>query len=995
MRLPETPTKMEDLGLLKRLKEYVDKKATWKVDNEAVGEKESQSCATLYTNIIDVIEKAIAPLLDKINAREMSTFTLHDRMHGYKVAHIMWYIISEERSEKLTPPEIALLIYSAFIHDIGMALSPHEREKRLDPSSDLWDQLEFDEDLKDRIEELKAKSEDKDLGETVRERNRQKLAIAEEAMLCADTRDRHSSKDRYKAILVMLQEFHIKEPEKIPDFKSCLSFDGDSFEDKLLMICESHNMDAVVLSEMDEIDINKPKFAKDYPVGCCEADLHMVAAALRIADILDFDRERTPPMLFHYLLPGTLTDIEDRAVVEWSKHLSISNWSIEENEIVFRGRCNNHIIHHAVVNFAEIIEREIISTRDTFVVRDAHTFPFKIPLNIKTNIEEIGYKYVPYKFELDDERVYKLLMGGAIYDNPLMAVRELIQNAVDACMYRDKITQLYETAVTPGKENRITITYEEPTDDFKFPKLIIEDSGSGMDKFILENYFLRVGRSFYDSIEFNRNRIELRKKNLDFAPISEFGIGFLSCFLLTDSLNIETAMWKGIRGDTDKMILQIDGPTRLIKLSVGLNKGMAPFNGTKITLLLNRGNPDDKESSPPSWAQIKEYLISICHSLYYPLRLRHNRKTKEIEEVIIRPKAFNVPVIDEIKDNSIKIPVKDEKAGIEGEIVLFNNFNLLRSEKEKAKKAQIDFSEGARVYQEEAILGIIRGGFLCGGIPGIPKSLRHDSSGCVNLKWSENKNKRLLLPNLSRNSIAHNEEIKYAIFKIWLSYLLDNEEHINKGFLHGLYVPLYEIVKIEKLQWLGNYNAYTLYKLVKKDWQCYPKLADALPKWEKGEGELFYDPTEPLLSTFLGNLILSRITRLKMRPEAKYYLAGPVKDWFEILSSCSDFISNNIKWPLFIEYAGGIEELLYYEYPGSYHLNLKFKDRLNSFDENESQRLVDLFEKLVDSIQKGRIAYLSQYELSLFNKAKDLIGDLVIGSYNITKRIDEYGPSQN
>ena len=183
---------------------------------------------------------------------------------------------------------------------------------------------------------------------------------------------------------------------------------------------------------------------------------------------------------------------------------------------------------------------------------------------------------------LSVDRVYQLLMGGAIYDNPLMAVRELVQNAVDACSYRDALTQVQEPGFQPDTKNRITITYEEPTDKQPYPILRVADTGTGMDKWAIERWFLKVGRSFYNSTEFNRSRIELRKQNVDFAPVSEFGIGFLSCFLLADRVEVETAMWESMRGDIRKRHLEIDGPTRLIRIRETANEGLKRFKGTSI-----------------------------------------------------------------------------------------------------------------------------------------------------------------------------------------------------------------------------------------------------------------------------------------------------------------------------------------------------------------------------------------------------------------------------
>ena len=55
----------------------------------------------------------------------MGEFTLHDGDHLFRVLMLMGKLLSPEKLEELTVPELMLLILSAFFHDIGMA--PEEK----------------------------------------------------------------------------------------------------------------------------------------------------------------------------------------------------------------------------------------------------------------------------------------------------------------------------------------------------------------------------------------------------------------------------------------------------------------------------------------------------------------------------------------------------------------------------------------------------------------------------------------------------------------------------------------------------------------------------------------------------------------------------------------------------------------------------------------------------------------------------------------------------
>ncbi len=295
MQIPETPSSVVELDLMKRLDAYANGSVSWNSDKSEIGTTARQACRTLHTNLTNLVNGLFAFILDRVTAREMETFTMHDRVHGRKVAHLMWHILKPERREQLTPPEIALMLLAAHLHDLGMGLSPAERAVRLGPESDLWDKLEVQDAVRVAIEKLRKQIGDIKVSDSVKRRAEQQLFQAEEALLTQDTRERHATKLRYEEILALLAEFHQKDPTKTPDIEASLSFDGDSIRDKLVDVCVSHNEDADALVGSDEKNLDRPRFPKDFPVGRCGADLHLVAAALRLADILDFDRERTPP----------------------------------------------------------------------------------------------------------------------------------------------------------------------------------------------------------------------------------------------------------------------------------------------------------------------------------------------------------------------------------------------------------------------------------------------------------------------------------------------------------------------------------------------------------------------------------------------------------------------------------------------------------------------------------------------------------------------------
>ena len=75
-------------------------------------------------------------------------------------------------------------------------------------------------------------------------------------------------------------------------------------------------------------------------------------------------------------------------------------------------------------------------------------------------------------------------------------------------------------------------------------RIIVRDNGIGMSKQWIEKYFLNIGLSFYQSDEIVRAD---RDANIQFSFISQFGIGFLSSFLVAQQVIIKTRQ-AGSRG---------------------------------------------------------------------------------------------------------------------------------------------------------------------------------------------------------------------------------------------------------------------------------------------------------------------------------------------------------------------------------------------------------------------------------------------------------------
>ena len=129
-----------------------------------------------------------------------------------------------------------------------------------------------------------------------------------------------------------------------------------------------------------------------------------------------------------------------------------------------------------------------------------------------------------FRFTLDQNKVLELLVGDNLYQDPGVFVRELVQNAIDAVRTRREMDPHLPAKWKPQ------INIRSWMDEEGYHWFRIEDNGTGMNREIVEKYFLKVGSSYYASDDFRRDKYR-NEVDSGYQPISRFGIGILSCFM--------------------------------------------------------------------------------------------------------------------------------------------------------------------------------------------------------------------------------------------------------------------------------------------------------------------------------------------------------------------------------------------------------------------------------------------------------------------------------
>lgn len=501
--------------------------------------------------------------------RHMGEYTLHDGDHLFRVLSLMERLLTPEQVAELSIPELMLLILSAFFHDIGMAAE----EKEVLAWKKVWDtdpefaSVEEEEESANFKRHCAARPDQIGRLDSLVQQGNQSAAELLKSYLISDyIRATHA--DRARQILKR-------------DWEGKISYRDADLTAEFANICYSHNEDASSVLNFERKYLCGPN---------TYACLPLVAAILRLADLLDFDGKRTPSVLYSHLFVRHPVSIK-----EWNKHRAVDAWSISSKEIQFQVTCKHPAIQASVHAFCNTIDYELsVCNNIFFSMNEFHrsqnrdlmvSLPLKVDrskiLTRKTVEGKPEYIYRETQFTLSKAQVIDLLMGTKLYGSPEVALRELLQNSIDACLLRAALEKNWGNPYNP----EITVKYSSQNGE---DTLEIIDNGIGMDQYIIDSYYSKVGSSFYKSADFYDLKAQ---SGSDFVPTSRFGIGILSCFMVADSIVVDTRRLLAAHESSDPLNVTIEGQDSIFWIRPGQRK--VPGTSTKL-FLRKKKNPWDR-----------------------------------------------------------------------------------------------------------------------------------------------------------------------------------------------------------------------------------------------------------------------------------------------------------------------------------------------------------------------------------------------------------------
>ncbi|HBJ1652392.1 ATP-binding protein [Clostridium botulinum] len=431
---------------------------------------------------IDKMIKYSETVLPYIN-RVFTNYTSHGIEHSKMVIKYMSDLIDD--IDKISELELTVIIYCGLLHDIGMVVTDEEINNIKLNKFELT-QFKY-ECVNERIKD-------------------EKLSLQE------IIRPIHGKKSR-NYIINMFNNSDEKNLFCIPNKTNIY------FVEEVANISMSHNEDF----DWSELNLNNDDIKGDYKLNS-----QYVSLLLRIADLLDIDESRTPLYLYNLINPKGISELE------WKQHFLIENNEkiiLNKNtglkEIVFYGESNEANIHRKILKYIDYINKELKSAT-TLSETMKNEYILKIKPVVANRIRTSSFKFSDFKLTLDYSAVTNLLMGENIYGDRKYGLREIIQNSIDACKLMREEAQNIQQYRREKYNPYIRIEIDKDRN-----KLTIADNGIGMSLDILKKYFFNVGVSYYSSNEY-------KFRGYNYQPIGNYGIGFLSCFMLSDEVTVIT-----------------------------------------------------------------------------------------------------------------------------------------------------------------------------------------------------------------------------------------------------------------------------------------------------------------------------------------------------------------------------------------------------------------------------------------------------------------------
>lgn len=491
-----------------------------------------------YKNLLSVWNINKKMCQDVLNTVVMNYphYTNHDVSHCEAIITNIEMLLGEKVIRALSPTDTWLLLQAAYLHDIGMVIECKKIEQN-------WESKEFQEYL----HEMEDSNDD---------------SMAKNAKFINSLGDKLGKKENVSswpvhvrnAVTLLIAEYYRRQHAEtsgsyVKDMGSMfhLDFSFNNLIQELLIqllgdiICLHTQSGRKIL----DLDYRTNGFNADY------AHPRFIAQMLRMGDLLDADNNR-----FNSTNEFVFGEIPDSSKSHWEKHKSARHILITPDIIEYRADCESEQVYRETRNFLSWLKEEVEFW--------ALNWKAIMPKNINGSAPKLGkcellLNGVPdiqglsdLQFSISPEKAFEVIEGADIYDDKAVFLREIIQNALDACklqLWRDLLEGRYKSwidknvknvkelqpfEIEKGVFNNYGIEVNLYDYDNDHIKIVVKDNGIGLSVEQLKK-ICNVGVSYLDD---KKRKAEIESMPLWLRPTAGFGIGLQSVFLVANEFEI-------------------------------------------------------------------------------------------------------------------------------------------------------------------------------------------------------------------------------------------------------------------------------------------------------------------------------------------------------------------------------------------------------------------------------------------------------------------------
>lgn len=487
----------------------------------------------LYADVLGTV-KEFAEVLKKNELYFFEEYTDHGIGHIENVLECACRIIDDKAMDELMPEDVAVLVLAVVLHDIGMHVGfagfkrmldgeyDGMRMKELDKKSwkELWEEFLVDcKYFSGYQREMIWGDPYYDAGEPDL-RNAGKLTGNDRKLIGEFIRRYHPRIAHEIAMVGFWGN------ELVEFGRGCVDEDVKKIAG---IVARSHGI--AVRDTFEYLQKHYSGLEWKKPRGI---SVVFLMAVLRVADYLQMDKSRTSHVVLKLKMFGSPYSLK-----EHQAHLAVKrvNFECEDPEcILVNCKPEDSQMYVKLKRLIDDIQYELDVS--WAVLGEVYGGKNKLGLKYRRICSDITeevqierLKYVPQKisFRFNDE-LSKLLIAPLYGNHPTFGVRELVQNATDACLERDKQEEL---AGNKGYDPRVKVSVDRNEEGI--PVFSIVDNGKGMTIKEIVDYFLTIGSSFRASKEWKKLSGEHRVYRN-----GRFGIGVLAAFLIGDRISVRT-----------------------------------------------------------------------------------------------------------------------------------------------------------------------------------------------------------------------------------------------------------------------------------------------------------------------------------------------------------------------------------------------------------------------------------------------------------------------